>query len=149
MTHPFFGTTRPLLFGHRGASGECPENTIESFERALAQGAMAIETDVHLSRDGEVVVFHDADLARTTNEAGPVAERSLAELEQLDAGYRFSRDGETFPYRGKGIRIPTLHQVFQVFPDVPFNIELKAGSEEGRSRISLTGSSRASQVTPR
>ncbi len=129
MAHPFFGSKRPLLFGHRGASGECPENTLESFERAVAQGAMAIETDVHLTRDGEVVVFHDADLARTTDAVGPLAERSLTELQQLDAGYRFSPDGETFPFRGKGIRIPTLREVLRALPDVPFNIEIKAASE--------------------
>lgn len=115
------------MFGHRGASGERPENTVPAFERALAQGAMAIETDVHATRDGEVVVFHDADLARTTNEQGPIAERTWAELQQLDAGHGFSPDGgKTFPFRGTGIQIPRLDEVFQRFPGVPFNIEIKA-----------------------
>lgn len=127
MGHPYFGHGRPFLFGHRGASGERPENTVPAFERALAQGAMAIETDVHATRDGEVVVFHDADLSRTTNEQGPLSERSLAEIQQLDAGFGFSPDGgKTFPFRGTGIRIPRLDEVFQHFPNVPFNIEIKA-----------------------
>ena len=62
MPHPFFAIPRPIVFGHRGACGECPENTLVSFERALAQGADVIETDVHRTRDGEIVVFHDADV---------------------------------------------------------------------------------------
>lgn len=120
-----------MLFGHRGASGECPENTLPAFERALAQGAMAIETDVHRSRDGEVVVFHDADLARTTNASGPIAERTLAELRELDAGYHFSPDGgPSTPFRGRGVRISTLGEVFDALPAVPINVEIKASDPE-------------------
>ncbi len=125
--HPFFSAGRPLLFGHRGASGELPENTLPAFERALAQGAMAIETDLRLTRDGEVVVFHDEDLDRTTDGHGPLAQRTLAELKRLDAGYRFTPDGgHSFPHRGAGFRIPTLREVFCALPGAFFNIEIKA-----------------------
>ncbi len=130
MPHPYFGPPHPLLFGHRGASGERPENTLPAFERAAAQGVAALETDVHLTRDGEVVVFHDADLARTTDGEGLVAEHSLAELRALDAGHRFSPDGgRSFPFRGQGIRVPTLGELFEAFPALRINVEIKAESE--------------------
>jgi glycerophosphoryl diester phosphodiesterase len=128
VRHPFLALPRPIVFGHRGASGEAPENTEIAFARALAQGAAILETDVHLSRDGEVVVAHDADVSRTTNGTGSIAALTFAELAALDAGHRFSPDdGASHPYRGRGIRMPSLREVFCAFPGVRFNIELKSG----------------------
>ncbi len=116
------------MFGHRGASGEAPENTLVAFERALAQGAQILETDVHLTRDGEVVIAHDADVSRTTDGQGEIGALRLAELAALDAGHGFSPDGgRSHPYRGRGVRIPTLREVFQRLPSIRFNIELKSG----------------------
>lgn len=129
MPHPYFDLPVPVPIGHRGAAGEAPENTVPSFERALAAGARILETDVHRSRDGEVVVFHDALLDRTTDATGPLAERSLAELRELDAGYRFSPDGgRSFPFRGRGVRIPTLRELLEAFPGTRLNIEIKAST---------------------
>ena len=129
MLHPYFDLPTPIAIGHRGAAGEAPENTLPSFERAVAAGAAILESDVHLSRDGEVVVFHDADLDRTTDGSGPVAARSLADLRRLDAGHRFSPDGgRSFPFRGRGVRIPTLPEVLEAFPRMRFNLEIKAGT---------------------
>jgi glycerophosphoryl diester phosphodiesterase len=126
VRHPYFALTRPIVFGHRGASGEAPENTLESFARALAEGADALETDVHVTRDGEVVIAHDPDVSRTTDGAGRIAELTRAELARLDAGHRFSPNGgESHPYRGRGIRIPALREVFEALPGARFNIELK------------------------
>ena len=126
MRHPYFDLPRPIVFGHRGASGEAPENTLPAFERALAEGAAILETDVHLTRDGEVVIAHDPDVSRTTNGTGIIAELRLAELSSLDAGHRFSPDdGATHPYRGLGVRIPTLREVFRRLPRARFNIEVK------------------------
>lgn len=131
MPHPYFAPPRPLLFGHRGASGERPENTLPAFERAVRQGVAALETDVHLSRDGEVVVFHDALLERTTDGEGPIAELELTELRALDAGYRFTPDGgRSFPFRGQGIRVPTLRETFDAFPGLRINVEIKANSRD-------------------
>ena len=128
MTHPFLDLPRPIVFGHRGASGEAPENTLPAFERALEQGAAILETDVQLTRDGEVVIAHDADVARTTDGVGRIAELRLRELAALDAGFRFSPDGgASHPFRGTGVRIPTLRELFQGLPGARFNIELKAG----------------------
>ena len=115
------------MFGHRGASGEAPENTRVAFERALAQGAAILETDVHVTRDGEVVISHDPDVARNTEGTGRIADLTLAELARLDAGYRFSADGgASHPWRGRGVRIPSLREVFEALPGVRFNIEIKA-----------------------
>jgi glycerophosphoryl diester phosphodiesterase len=127
VTHPFLDLPRPIVFGHRGASGEAPENTLIAFERALDQGAAILETDVHMTRDGEVVVAHDPDVSRTTNGVGRIAELRFAELAALDAGYRFSPDhGATHPYRGAGIHVPTLREVFRRLPGARFNVELKS-----------------------
>lgn len=79
----------PYVIGHRGASGYAPENTMVSFERALALRADAIELDVHPTRDGELVVIHDFTLDRTTSGSGPVAAHTLAEIQALDAGSWF------------------------------------------------------------
>jgi glycerophosphoryl diester phosphodiesterase len=125
MRHPFFDRARPLVFGHRGAAGERPENTLISFERALAQGADVLETDVHLTRDGEVVVLHDADVARTTDGRGDVATLAWRELAALDAGARFLAPDGSAPFRGRGVRVPRLAELFERFPDARFNVELK------------------------
>lgn len=98
------GAGRPLVVGHRGASGYAPENTLASFELALELGADAVELDIHLSRDSEVVVIHDERLDRTTDGSGLVAEHSLAELRRLDAGAWLDP-------RFVGQRIPTLDEV--------------------------------------
>jgi glycerophosphoryl diester phosphodiesterase len=124
--NPFFTRTKPRLFAHRGASGEAPENTLAAFRRAVALGSEYIELDVHLSRDGHIVVIHDATLERTTNGSGRVQEQTLAQLQQRDAGYRFSPDGgETFPFRATGVTVPTLAEVFQQCPGIKFTVEIK------------------------
>jgi glycerophosphoryl diester phosphodiesterase len=126
MTNPLLRAGVRLVIGHRGAAAHAPENTLESFRLALAQGADALELDVHLSADGVPVVIHDPDLARTTDRAGAVAALTVAELQRADAGARFTPDGgRTFPFRGRGVRIPTLAEVVREFADVPLLIELK------------------------
>ncbi len=98
--------TFPLLvIGHRGAAGHAPENTLAAFRRGLALGADGIECDVHMSRDGELVVIHDATLERTTDGRGRVSDRTLGELKALDAGSWY---GPEFA----GERVPTLAEVF-------------------------------------
>lgn len=123
--HPYFDIPRPHLFGHRGASGEAPENTLPAFARALEHGVPFLEMDCHATRDGEIVVFHDVELERTTDGDGPVSARSFAELERLDAGHRFSLDGRSFPFRGRGVRVPRFAEVLRAFPGVRLNLEVK------------------------
>jgi glycerophosphoryl diester phosphodiesterase len=119
---------RPLVYAHRGGGALRPENTIPSFDNGLALGADGLEFDVHLSRDGVVVVHHDALLDRTTSGRGPLAALTADELAALDAGHWFRgmRDAAAeFPFRGTGIGIPKLRDVLVRYPGVPMIIELK------------------------
>jgi len=127
VPHPYFDLPRPISIAHRGCAGESPENTIAAFERALAQGAGALESDIHLTRDGVPILIHDASIDRVTDASGSVADFSADELRSFDAGYHFSPDGgQTHPYRNRGVRIPSLEDAFHHFPDSRFNLELKA-----------------------
>lgn len=115
-----------LNIAHRGGGKLRPEATLPAFEHALSVGADVIEFDVHASSDGIVVVIHDDTVDRTTDGSGTVADMSFAELRMLDAGYEFTPDGgQTFPYRGMGIQIPTLDEVLEAFPDQYYLIEIK------------------------
>ena len=122
----FFAGPPPRLFAHRGASGETPENTLIAFQRAVALGMEYAELDVHASRDGVVVVSHDATLERTTDGHSHIRDCSLAELQSVDAGFHFSPDGgKTFPFRATGVRIPTLGEILERFPTLHSTIEIK------------------------
>ena len=114
------------VIGHRGASGEAPENTIPSLALALEQGAEALEFDVHLSSDGIPIVAHDPSLDRVTDSRGLVRHRTAAELAALDAAYHFTLDaGESYPLRGQGHGMPALAEVLGRFPATPILLELK------------------------
>jgi len=116
------GELRPLVIAHRGASSEAPENTLAAFNRGLETGADGFEFDVHMSKDGEVVVIHDETVTRTTNGSGWVRDMTRSELTALDAG-------SWFDIRFKGERIPTLREVLGLIADRSklINIELKSG----------------------
>ncbi len=120
----------PLLIAHRGGRGLMPENTLPAFlDAAQRWRADMIELDVHTSADGHCVVMHDATVDRTTDGSARVAEMTLAQLQSLDAAYRFTRDGgASFPLRGQGIRIPTIEEVLEALPDMRFTIELKTAA---------------------
>src|SRR5215831_3955161 len=127
--HPFFTSARPAVFAHRGGSALAPENTMAAFERGLALGADGFELDVHLSRDGVVVVHHDATVDRTTNGQGAVSALTADELTRLDAGYRFQdADSSRYSFRGLGIGVPKLADVLSHFRDALVIIELKGRS---------------------
>jgi glycerophosphoryl diester phosphodiesterase len=124
-TTSFFAGSTPRVFGHRGAAGLAPENTLPAFALGLSLGADILELDVHATRDGEIVVIHDASVERTTNGTGLVRDFMLYELQQLDAGCQFTRDGRDFPFREQGVRIPTLEALLRRFPLALCNIEIK------------------------
>lgn len=125
----------PLLMAHRGGAALAPENTLPAFQQAVDWwGSDVLELDVQPTRDGEAVVLHDDTLDRTTDGRGLVADRSLGELRTLDAGYRFSPDGASYPYRGLGIRIPTLEEVLAAFPGYRINVEIKDSRVQERAR---------------
>jgi glycerophosphoryl diester phosphodiesterase len=122
----FFAPPRPRIFGHRGAAGEFPENTMVSFEQAVHAGAPYLELDVHMSRDGEIVVSHDEGLTRTCGRDAPIREMTWAEIQAADAGYMLTFDGgATFPFRGRSIGVPRLSEVLGAFGDVYYLIEIK------------------------
>ena len=101
-----------IIIGHRGAMGYEPENTLRSFQKALDLGVDMIEFDVHLCKSGELVVFHDEKVNRTTNGQGYIAQKSLEKLKELDAG--------------QGEKIPTLEEVLDLVKGkAKVNIELK------------------------
>ncbi|MFE5633906.1 glycerophosphodiester phosphodiesterase [Streptomyces sp. NPDC056470] len=99
-----------LTIGHRGVMGVEPENTLRSFVRAEQSGMDVIELDLHLSKDGALVVMHDADVGRTTDGSGPIAEKTLAELRELDAGH--------------GERVPVFEEVLDAVRS-PLQAEIK------------------------
>lgn len=124
--YPFFAGPKPGVFGHRGAMGDAPENTLASFQRAFEDGASFVELDIRGTNEGEGVVIHNATLNRTTNGRGQVKRWKLKELKELDAGYRFTTDGgASYPYRGRKIGIPTLEEFFVTFPTARAIIEIK------------------------
>jgi glycerophosphoryl diester phosphodiesterase len=108
--HPAIRASRPLVFAHRGGGKIGPENTIAAFDRGLERGADGLELDVHLSRDGIVVVNHDAVLDRTTRTKGPLKERTAGELAEFD--------------------VPPLRAVLARYPKVGIIIELKERGPE-------------------
>jgi glycerophosphoryl diester phosphodiesterase len=129
--HPALALPRKQVFAHRGGSRLRPENTIVAFDHGLSLGADGLEFDVHFSRDGVIVIHHDATLDRTTNRSGPLAALTADELARVDAGFRFSPDGGgTFPFRGQGIGIPTLREVLRRYRDKWLIIELKDNDPE-------------------
>lgn len=108
----------PIIFAHRGASAFAPENTLAAFELAAQQGAPAIEFDLKLTADRQVIALHDQTLERTTNGSGPVTRQPLAALRELDAG-----SWKEAKYQGE--KIPTLDEIFEtVGKKVRMNLEL-------------------------
>ena len=135
---------RPLVFGHRGGSRLAPENTLAAFDRGVAEGVDGLELDCRLSRDGEVMVCHDATVDRTSNASGAIADMTAGELVRIDAGYRFTTDGVTFPFRGQGLGVPTLREVLSRHPSHPVIVELKDDSEAlARAAIDVIRAARA------
>jgi glycerophosphoryl diester phosphodiesterase len=126
----YFAAEHPIRFAHRGSRTLWPENTMYAFAKAVDDlGYRYVELDVQLTRDREVVVFHDPTLDRTTNGTGPVSAWGLEDLKLLDAGYRMESEGD-HPFRNRDIQIPTLEEVYRTWPDLHLNIDLKAPGSE-------------------
>ncbi|MBT8363953.1 MAG: glycerophosphodiester phosphodiesterase, partial [Deltaproteobacteria bacterium] len=124
--HPYLNPAGFMVIAHRGGRSLGPENTLYTYRRAVDLGVDVLEIDVQLTQDNHLAVIHDKTVDRTTNGSGMVASFKLVDLQKLDAGYRWSADqGNPFPLRGKGIKIPGLAEVFQAFPQMRINIESK------------------------
>ncbi len=115
---PSTASAKPLLTAHRGGAGLAPENTLAAFRNAIALGVDAVELDVHLSRDGQVVVMHDPNLERTTDGHGQIYDQTLAELQKLNAAAKYS--GKVAPEP-----VPTLSQVLDLFKDRRERVEIE------------------------
>ena len=111
-----------LIYGHRGASGYAPENTLEAFRLSMEMGADGFELDVHMSADGELVVIHDETVNRTTNGTGFVKDLTLAQLKALDA----CNGMEQY----QGARIPTLGEVFDLIRDTHHIVNVEVKTDE-------------------
>ena len=124
--HPYFSPAGFMVIAHRGGRSLGPENTLYTYRRAVDLGVDVLEIDVHLTRDSRLAVIHDKTVDRTTNGSGAVESYNLADLQKLDAAYRWSADsGKPFSLRAKGIKIPSLAEVFETFPQMRINIEIK------------------------
>lgn len=129
-SHPFFANfdTYPLVFAHADDTGQglWPGNTMPFFRGVSELDVDVLELDVHMTKDGHIVLMHDDTVDRTTNGTGKITDLTLKEIKSLEVAGDWSPDGgATYPYRGQGLRVPTLAEVFYLFPDIPMNIEIK------------------------
>lgn len=114
------------VMAHRGASSQAPGNTLLAFAAAVAAGADVIETDVHWTRDGVLVVAHDDTVDAVSDGTGRIDTMTFQALRQLDFGYRYTEDGgSTFPFRGLGVRIPAFQELLIRWPTLKINVDLK------------------------
>ena len=142
---------RVMNIAHQGGENEAPSNTMYAYRRALAVGSDMLEVDIHTTADGHVVVLHDGTVDRTTEGTGSVYEKSLAEVQALDAAYEFVpgkgteagepesayvfrgvRTGAKAPpagFRADDFRIPELEEILRTYPDIPINIEIKGAAD--------------------
>ncbi len=127
-SHPFLNPF-PVVCAHRGDSAYHPENTLPAFLSAAELGVDCIESDVHLTADEQCVLWHDSTVDRMSNGTGNISDYTLIELKQLDAAYSFTLPGQKgYPYRGKGITIPSLAETLEALPEMRFNLDLKGTS---------------------
>ena len=126
--HPYYAADLPypLVIAHQGGDGLWPGDTMYAFEKAAALGVDVLEMDLHITKDNVLVLMHDETVDDTTEGSGALEDMILEEVKRLDAGFDWTPDGGvTYPYRGQGITVPTLEEVFQAFPDYRMTIEIK------------------------
>ncbi|TXT54322.1 MAG: hypothetical protein BAJATHORv1_70022 [Candidatus Thorarchaeota archaeon] len=123
--NPLISPSRPLIMGHRGNPSAAPENTLEAIKAAVDIGVDFIETDIRLTSDDRIVLFHDDTLERITGEADVVSNYTLDDLLSFDMGALYTPDGETYPFKDKGYKIATLEKSLSMFPDMKFNLDIK------------------------
>lgn len=126
--HPYYAAdlNYPLVIAHQGGDGVWPGETMFAYQNAVKLGVDVLEMDIHITEDGVLVLMHDETVDRNTDGSGEIESMTLEELKKLDAGYDWSTDdGATFPFRGKGLTVTTLEEVFTAFPDKHMTIEIK------------------------
>ena len=120
---------QPIVLAHRGGCGIAPENSMAAFSNSAELGVQGFEIDIRLTKDEEILVFHDEYLDRTTDGAGRVAEMTLEELREYDLGYHFIDSEGKHSYRGKGEKVVLLKELFEEFPHMYINIDIKDSPE--------------------
>lgn len=121
----FEGNPDVLVIAHRGGYGLAPESTFEAFDNAAQLGADVLEYDLHMTKDGHLVAIHDDTVDRTTDGTGKVNDLMLEEIKALDAGYGFEDEEGNHTFRGQGVQMATLEEIFERYPDMHQLIELK------------------------
>ena len=129
--HPFFDNFTadqyPLVIAHAG-SELYPHDTLFALKQYAAMEVDVLEMDLHMTADGEIILIHDHTVDRTTVGSGDVREMALVEVQALDAGWYWTKDEQSYPFRGQGIIIPTLEEVLEILPDYSMIIEIKQDS---------------------
>ncbi|MCI0470388.1 MAG: glycerophosphodiester phosphodiesterase [Candidatus Aminicenantes bacterium] len=125
----FLSHEHPLRFAHRGSTILWPENTLTAFQGVVDHGGIYIETDLHATKDGVIVLFHDDSLERTTDGRGLIEDWYWNDLRRLDAAFYFKPE-EGYPFRNRGVSIPCLEEVLKTFPRVMLNLDLKQAGIE-------------------
>lgn len=115
----------PIVLAHKGGAGIAPENTMAAFKKAADLGVHGFEIDIRLTKDEEIVVFHDEFVDATTESSGRVADLTIEQLRALDLGYHFVDEHGEHPYRGKGEKAVLLKELMEAFPDFHINIDMK------------------------
>lgn len=132
---PFVPRQLLLNIAHRGGAGERPESTLEAFRHALEVGSDVLELDVHLSRDGLLVVSHDADLSRVSGDTGKIRELTVEELQRVDAGALWESEDGSRPYAGRGLTLITLKELFRELPEAAMNVDIKVAEPEAARQV--------------
>ena len=126
ITHPVLERlSKPVTIAHQGGNKIYPDESLLAFTNAINMGIQVIEFDVHRTKDGIIVINHDQTIDRLTNGTGLIREMSWVELQQVDGAYNWSPDGLTYPYRDKGIKILSLIEMMDAFPQQLYDIEIK------------------------
>ena len=135
--HIFFDAPEPWAIAHQGGRGLWPENTLYAFAKAQELGVDVLEMDLRATVGGAIVVMHDASVNRTTDGSGRVDEMTLAEVRELDAGFGFEFDDARgqFPYRGRGLTVPTFEDVLSRFSTARLIVEMKEFTPELAAKL--------------
>lgn len=132
-----FQSAKTLVIAHAGGEGLGPANTIEAMRISRQVGADMNDADVHITADGVLVAIHDPTVDATTDGTGAVSSFTLDELQQLDAGAKFTTPDGQFSFRGTGVRVPTIEQVLTEFPDWRTSLEMKTGGDAPKALCEL------------
>lgn len=119
----------PIVLAHRGGASLAPEHSMEAFEKAFNLGVDGFEIDIRLTKDEEIVVFHDETIDRTSDGVGAIKDFTLEELSQFNFGHHFKDLEGNFPYRNKKVNIVTLKELFEKYPNMYINIDIKDSPE--------------------